>query len=79
MKEVAQLTLSVSLTFNLDLRDTEDCYRILRLLEETAKRSFIDQEDTYTMFKQIQKARSIVNYVHGLAVSPVESPPDELD
>lgn len=78
MNEASQLTLNVALNFNLDLRDTEDCYRIIRLLEETVKRSFVGQEDTYAMLKQIHKARSIVNCVYELGVSPCESPPEEL-
>ncbi len=45
MTEVAKLELAVTLTFNLDLTDPDDCHRILGLLKETAARSFVLPEE----------------------------------
>ncbi len=80
MNEVAKLELAVTLTFNLDLTDPDDCHRILRLLKETAKRSYVLPEEAHFMTKQIEKASSIVYFVaQHLDCSPSISPPDELE
>jgi hypothetical protein len=75
MNEVAKLELAVTLTFNLDLTDPDDCHRILRLLRETAKRSFVLPEQSHFMSKQLEFASLIVDLV---ARQQQESPPDEL-
>ncbi len=80
MNEVAKLELAVTLTFNLDLTDPDDCHRILRLLKETAKRSYVLPEEAHAMKKQLENASSIVYFVaQHLDPSPSISPPDELE